>query len=100
MSRTYRKHKQTFESYYYNWFNWNMFYDEEEINKKRYRYQGDFSGRNKWMNWNLPKSYRKLVNSKRRAHDKQEIWREINIEKHEEQCSKWSCKDSNSWGYW
>ena len=48
----------------------------------------------------LPKHFRKQVNKSRRAKDKQEIFKEVNIFNYEEQCSKWNCKDNDSWGYW
>jgi len=50
--------------------------------------------------WSLPRHFRNTVNKTRRRFDKKELWKSIHLEEYEEQCSKWNCKDSNSWGWW
>lgn len=48
----------------------------------------------------LPRHFRKEVNKKRRARDKQEVYKSVHIVDYEELCSNWNCKDNDSWGYW
>jgi hypothetical protein len=102
MSRTYRKHAESFEAYYATWIDeiaagtahdWQI----EYIEKEKYRYNTR-SGR--YYDFTLPKWFRNQVNRKRRARDRQELWKAVNIHDYEEQCSKWNCKDSDAWGYW
>ena len=60
-----------------------------------YKYKAD-----KHNNTSLPRSHRKMVNRTRRAKDKQEVYKAVTIFDYEEQCSKWNCKDNDSWGYY
>lgn len=48
----------------------------------------------------LPRHFRKEVNKRRRARDKQEVYKAVHIVDYEELCSDWNCKDNESWGYW
>ena len=108
MSRTYRKHKESFESYYFDWLNGNRFnrlgyfhddeWYEDYLAKERYRYKTDNGG--KWYDRQLPRWYRNQVNRKRRAKDKRELFKAVNWIDYDEQCSDWNCKDNDHWGYW
>lgn len=109
MSRTYRKHAESFEEYYKFWLLDNPRYSfgflinneddwvKDYLKTERYKYKTKSS---KHYNYNLPKFYRNMVNRSRRTKDKQELWKAVNLIDHEEQCSKWNCKDNNAWGYW
>lgn len=106
MSRTYRKRVESFRQYYKNWtFNedgtlsitWKTFYTEEEVKKLKYQYKTKTC---KHYTFNLPKFFRNMVNRKRRAYDKQELWKELNLEEYEGLYSSWNCKDNNAWSYW
>jgi len=102
MSRTYRKRRETFNEYYRDWIDgiendlaleWQVKY----ITKEKYRYN---TRTVKHYDFGLPKSFRNMINRQRRAKDKQEIWKAINLHDYPEQCSKWNCKDANHWEYW
>lgn len=111
MSRTHRKSGYT-RYYEFSWWteqldsnicSWT--YDllsekqREELNLELRRNMWRGNTDNKWKS-SLPRWFRNMVNRNRRAKDRQELWKSLNLEEHEEQCSKWNCKDSNSWGYW
>lgn len=99
MSRTYRKRIESFE-YHYSYFlkdpefckRWKW---DEQRERAKYKTKTQ-----KWYAYNLPKEFRNSVNRKRRAKDRQELWKEVNISDHEGLYSKWNCKDNNAWGYW
>ena len=93
MSRTYRKRFVSYEFYWRNvtWY--------EQTKADKAKYYSDNLDRH-WFRTSLPKWYRNRVNRDRRRFDKREIYKAINIENHEEQCSKWNCRDSDLWGYW
>lgn len=111
MSRTYRKSGYT--AYYEN--SWYIDQIESGIDNYTARLLSEkeltdlniqlrrnmWRGRtdNKWRS-SLPHYFRNMVNKSRRARDRQELWKAINLKDHEEQCSKWNCKDNNAWGYW
>lgn len=96
MSRTTRKRKVSFEEYYRYYFSW-FIIDEDERIRRRVEY---YTSSNKWFSHSLPKEFRNSVNRTRRRKDKREIWKAVNINDYEEQCSRWNCKDNNAWGYW
>jgi len=97
MSRTTRKRAESFYQYYKYWFDNKLWDDEKEIIQRKVRYH---TSSDKWISHCLPKGFRKTVNRSRRNKDKREIYKAINFDGYEEQCSKWNCKDNNSWGYW
>lgn len=111
MSRTYRKDRNSFEMLY-DWdiqeaetgyCHWHhKFLTDKELEKVRIdlkRLKVKVSTDNKWQT-SLPHWFRNDVNRTRRARDRQEIWKTLNLANHEEQCSKWNCRDNNAWGYW
>jgi len=97
MSRTIRKRKETFESYYQYYFDNNFWGDETDKVILRVRY---YTSSCKWYSHCLPKEFRNSVNRTRRRKDKREVFKAINLDGYEEQCSMWNCKDNNAWGYW
>jgi hypothetical protein len=103
MSRTFRKRITSFENYYKNTFyglsleEYIEKYHKDTLPRAKAKYGSKTC---KWYTFGLPRWFRNMVNRKRRAKDRQEIWKEVNIENYEEQCSKWNCADNNNWGYW
>ncbi len=97
MSRTYRKQKEPFSSYYRYAINSDR-YDEEYLKTEKWRYTADRGV--KYYSYGLPKFFRNMVNRKRRARDRQELYKAVKHFEYEEQCSKWNCKDADHWGYW
>lgn len=113
MSRTYRKHAESFEANHSwliqeiysgrtRWFNRYLTDEEIEQSKKdlevlRYKYK---TQTRKYYDYGLPREFRNSVNRTRRARDRHEVWKATNWREYEEQCSKWNCKDSNSWDFW
>ena len=113
MSRTYRKHAESFEESHKwlieeiysglaRWYVPGKYLTEEEIEQSKkelevYRYKYKTQTR---KYYGLPKEFRNMVNRTRRNKDKSEIWKAINFKDHEEQCSKWTCKDNNHWGWY
>jgi hypothetical protein len=100
MSKTIRKRRETFEHYYRNFLRPGGYWEDHtdvSIARQRARY---YSHTEKWYTYSLPKEFRNSINRIRRAHDRREIFKELNINGYEEQCSKWNCKDSRAWGYW
>ena len=100
MSRTYRKRKESFESA--NKYCLEYWAENKNNNKRIEQEKAKYfsSKTNKWYTHSLPKWFRNSVNRNRRRYDKREIYKSINFEDYPEQCSKWNCKDNNSWGYW
>lgn len=99
MSRTYRKRPESFEAYY-KWLLANPETAERwgwDVKRERAKYKTKTM---KWYAYNLPKDFRNMINRKRRAYDRQELWKEVNISEHEGQYSKWNCKDNRAWDYW
>ena len=95
MSRTFRKRPQSFNDYYHHLLD--SATHEDFLKKEQYRYR---TKTEKFYTYNLPRFYRNMVNRKRRAHDRTELFRELNHFEYIGAYSKWNCKDSNAWGYW
>ena len=110
MSRTFRKHSQTFEEYYKSWlvgvehctFGICIRSDEtwviEYLRKENYKYKTKTQPFYDWHG--IPKAFRKIVNRTRRRMSKHEVWKSINFNDYPEQCSKWNCKDNDHWSYY
>lgn len=48
----------------------------------------------------FPKLYRKYTNKRRKSYDRQELFREINIQGYEPLYSLWNCKTADPDWYW
>lgn len=114
MSRTKRKHKYSLNHFHgkrvvthHEFFIRNYFLkswmvgneSEPTFEESKREYESETKGGN-WIDHTVPKSHRKIYNKKRRRKDKREIWREINLEDYEGQCSDWNCKDAHVWDFW
>ncbi len=106
MSRTRYKRKETFKQYWSNWrfdeeggatSSYGYYFTPEEMlrNWVKHHYRSA-----KYFDYKLPRHFRNYVNRRRRANDRQELWRELNNEDYAGNYSKWNCKDANHWGYW
>lgn len=108
MSRTFRKHSQSFEEYYKIWLSDKPRYNygyvitgdwtKEFLRKERYKYKTKTSPFYDWHG--IPKEYRKSANRKRRNHDIRELYKAVNWEDYPAQCSWWNCKDNDHWSYY
>ena len=115
MSRTYRKHAESFEASHTwliqeiysglaRWHVPNKYLTDKEIEQSKkelevYRYKFKTQTR-KHYDYGLPKEFRNMVNRSRRTKDKREIWKAVHWKDYPEQCDMWNCKSSNAWGYW
>lgn len=103
MSRTYRKRQESFEKYYGEGLSFNNSvplietWDKKERQRQKAIY---YTETNNWYSGNLPKDYRKTVNKKRRARDKQAIFDFVNRGNEDACFDPWNCKTNNTWGYW
>jgi len=109
MSRTYRKHAESFEAYYKFWlldeprYSFGFLISQKDtwiteyLKKEKYKYK---TKSYKYYDYGLPKFYRNMVNRSRRIKDKREIWKATHWNDYPEQCDMWNCKSSNHWGYW
>lgn len=125
MSRTTRKRVKSYEQYYGGWcsnyawdkgrnlrkrrlftwrdtessiigfvdYGWESYADDKALYYSDNYDQGYFRR-------NLPKSYRKLVNRKRKNRDKRELWKEVHWEEYDGLYSKWNGVDSDPCWYW
>ena len=93
MSRTYRKRIDKHTSYEFNRVTRtvNIIASTKKDVAMHYSDNG--------YSYSMPKAYRKWVNKERRTRDKVELYKAVNLEDYEEQCSRWNCKDNNHWIY-
>lgn len=107
MSRTKRKHKRSFERYYHDRVQWhyNSMFSYWVVRtpptrkEAKREYEQETRGKN-WIDYTVPREHRNMINRQRRQKDRQEIWREVNYEEYEAQCSDWNCKDAKHWDFW
>jgi len=115
MSRTYRKHAESFEASHRwlieeiysglaRWYTPNKYLTKKEIeNSKRelevYRYKYKTQTA-KYYDYGLPRDFRNLVNRKRRAVDKRELYKEVTFNDYIGNYDLWNCTSSNAWGFW
>lgn len=99
MSRTIRKIPDN--HYFSNWWEgttlWTpKFHNPKEVGRAKARSTADhISGM-----YNLPKSFRKVVNHARRAVDRAEISKIMKNVEYVPNMSPWGCRDSQSWNWW
>ena len=98
MSRTYRKSEESFDSYWHDNLDWYLNYISSTEARERAKWK--YNPQRGYQHWTLPKEFRNSVNRSRRARDRQEIYREINIIEYEGLYDPWNCKTANQWGYW
>ena len=101
MSRTKRKHQQSFEEYYKDWLcetnpeQWKI----DHINHERVRYNTDSDIK---YEFGVPKWFRQMINKSRRSRDRFQLWKELKLleEDYKGNYSPYNCKDANTWSYW
>lgn len=104
MSRTFRKRKYSFEvsngwRTTRNWCSDGRFtLSPEEEKRERGKFNADQDTSYDWFN--LPHEYRNMINRQRRSMDKEQLYKELNIEEHTPNYCEWNCKTGNPWGYW
>jgi len=102
MSRTNRRHAESFEEYYKYWLVYRPSYKSdiwiaEFLKRERYKYK---TQTRKYYDYGLPKFYRNMVNRSRRRKDSRELYKELTFNDYVGAYDLWNCTSSNSWGYW